>query len=571
MKSLKKIWKGLFPSNRYGWVLVLYLIVLLPNFSVAFWATDLAGNLVKQVAYLLFSCIILLLPALLFKSRVYFVLLSLCMLFAPIEISHIVLNRMPVTEGYMSAILQTDQMEALELLSFLKIYIFIGIILVIFYYWVVFTRIENKPLFTIKGKVVIGAFFVVFNICLWLAMWKLSAYEMDSVSQFKETNSNFKSKYMKTYPLDLFKATTDVFISRKEVRLMEEQLKDFSFGIQRRDTVPEREIYILVIGEAARYGNFSVNGYKRPTSPLLEEQSDLISYKNVISTANLTNTAMQLMLTRATPLQPELAYKEKAITDAFKEAGFHVAWIANQSVSNRFIQRITSSADFTFFSTTDYDSSASYDGKLIEPLSEVLGQKNEKQLIIIHTLGSHFRYNSRYPDSFCLFTPALHDNTTYGVTPENKELLVNSYDNSIYYTDYVLNEVIEKLKAENAVSTMIYLSDHGENLYDDDTKMAVHGNAEPSLVEIHIPLFVWTSEHYKRTFPVKVDVMEINKEEAVSSSNLFHTLLDIAGLSYPEEARELSIASTEFKADSIRYVLTPGKEIIEINKEMKRE
>jgi len=544
-------------------MIFLFILALIPNLFVTFLATDLAGNIVKQLAYLFFSCIILFLPALLLKSKPHFLLLSFFLLLGPIEISHIILNRMPVTEGYMAAILQTNMTEALELFSFMKVYLLIAFLLLVFYYWIVFTRIKNRPLLTVKGKIVIGIVFLFFNICLWAVMWKLSGYEVDNVSRFKETNSNFRSKYFKTYPLDMIKAASDVFISRKEVRDMEAQLKDFSFGINRESKYSGREIYILVIGESARYGNFSINGYHRPTSPLLEQQNNLVTYSDVLSTANLTNTAMQLMLTRATPLEPEVAYKEKAVTDAFKEAEFQVAWIANQSVSNRFIQRITASADYTFFSTTDYDSSTSFDGKLLDPLDEVLKQKNDKQFIVIHTLGSHFRYNSRYPDSFRLFNPALQDNTTYSVTPEKKELLVNSYDNSIYYTDYLLHQIISRLEEENVVGTMIYLSDHGENLYDDDTRMAVHGNAEPPLVELHIPLFVWTSGQYKEVWPHKVEAVIANKDKAVSSSNLFQTLLDMADLSYPGERKSLSILSDDFRADSIRYVLTPGKEILE--------
>lgn len=565
MKLLNKIGTGIFPSNHYGWITVLFLLALIPNFFVAFFGSDLAGNIFKQLAYLILSGILLVVPAFLLKTRAYFLLLSLFLVLAPVEIAHIVLNRMPVNEGFVSAILQTNQTEAIELLSFLKYYLLIGVLVIILYYLILFTRIENKPLLTRNGKCITGGVFILFNLCLWMMMWKLSGYEADNISRFHETNSNFKSKYTKTYPLDLIKATTDVLISRKEVRRMEEKLKDFSFHAVKRETVPQREIYVFVIGESARYGNFSINGYDRPTSPLLKNQPDLISYTDVLSTANLTSTAMRLMLTRATPLDPETAYKEKALTDAFKECDFQVAWIANQSVSDRFIQRITAPADYTYFSTTDYDAATSYDGKLLDPLDEVLQKKNPKQLIVIHTLGSHFRYNSRYPDSFCRFTPALHDNTTYNLSAKNRELLVNSYDNSILYTDYVLNEIISRLDREEAVSTMIYLSDHGENLYDDASNMAVHANARPTRLEIHVPLFIWTSRQYRELWPEKTERMNTNRDEAVSTSNLFHSLLDMADITYPGEKRELSIASEGFKADSLRYVLTPDKQIMEIN------
>ena len=318
-----------------------------------------------------------------------------------------------------------------------------------------------------------------------------------------------------------------------------------------------------MIGESSRYGNYSLNGYNRPTSPLLDKQENLVSYSKVLTTSNLTNIAIQQILTRATPDNPDIAYKEKALPDAFIECGFSTAWLASQSSSDRFVKRITADMDYTFFSTTDFDSADNYDGKLLPHLDSVLSLDKQKQLIVIHTLGSHFRYNARYPESFCRFTPSLHDNTGYDVvSPSNKEILVNSYDNSICYTDYVLNEIIRKVNDEKAVSAVVYLSDHAENLYDDERNLAVHGNTEPSIYELHIPLFIWTSAAYRDARPEKAEAIEDHKEKKVSTSNLFHSFLDIAGLSYPEEDKGESVASPEFREDSVWYILTPDKRLI---------
>jgi len=542
---------------------VLFLLILLPNLFVTFLSTDLAGNLIKQIAYLFFSCLILILPALVFNARSYFLFLSVFFILSPLEIAHILLNRMPVTEGFMSAILNTNKMEAFELLSVMKGYIIAGLLLLVLYYWIVFKKIRNKLLLTRKGKLIVGSIFVVFNISLWATMWGMSDFRADNAHRLIDANSNLLRKYSKTYPFDLIVATLDVFEGRREVSEMEDKLKDFSFSSVKRNEINQREIYVLVIGEAARYGNFSVNGYNRPTSPSLEKHSGLISYQDVLSTGNLTGIVLPLLMTRATPLDPETAHREKALTDAFKESQFNVAWIANQSASDRFIQRITANADFTDFSTTDYDSANNYDGRLLGPLQEILGKGNGKQFIVIHTLGSHFRYNARYPDSFCRFTPALHDNTSYsGINISNKELLVNSYDNSIYYTDYVLNGIIQQLEKENAVSALIYLSDHGENLFDDSSHMSMHGSTEPSLYELHIPLFVWTSEKYNETWPEKVQRISKNRGEKISTTNLFHTMLDLADITYPSEQTVLSFVSPDFEPDTVRFVLTPDKRVV---------
>lgn len=54
MKQIGKIIRVLFPSNNYGWMLLLFFLLLLPNFVVTFRSSDLAGDTMKQIAYLFF-------------------------------------------------------------------------------------------------------------------------------------------------------------------------------------------------------------------------------------------------------------------------------------------------------------------------------------------------------------------------------------------------------------------------------------------------------------------------------------------------------------------------------------
>lgn len=554
----------MFPSNTYGWMAVLFLLVLLPNLVVMFRSSDLSGDPMKQAAYLLFSCLILLVPAFVLKARAYFALLSVFLVLSPIEIGSVLVNRMPVSVGMMSAILNTNSQEAFELIYSLKGYAAAYLLLLVAFYWVLFVKIENKPLLTLRGKALLFGLFAIFNIALWLAMWKIAAFTDEPGYRVKTANMSFNTKYRKAYPFNLIAATSEVMLAQQEVRKMQERLKDFSFRAKPQEAIEEKELYVLVIGESARYGNFSLNGYHRPTSPLLEKQANLVSFDSVLATANLTTTAMRQLLTRATPQHPDRAYKENALPDAFRECGFSTAWLTNQSANDRFIRRITDKMDYTFFSTTDFDSADNYDGKLLSHLDSVLSLNNDKQLVVIHTLGSHFRYNARHPEDFRRFTPALSESTRYDVVGlANKELLVNSYDNSICYTDYVLHQIISRVERAKAVSAVVYISDHAENLYDDPTDMLMHGNTEPTFVELHIPLFVWTSDAYRAYRPDKADAIQTNKGKKASTTHLFHSFLDMAGIAYPGEDKESSIASPLFSADSVWHVLTPDERIIQ--------
>ena len=147
------------------------------------------------------------------------------------------------------------------------------------------------------------------------------------------------------------------------------------------------------------------------------------------------------------------------------------------------------------------------------------------------------------------------------VSEANKALLINAYDNSICYTDYVLSEIIQKVEEKDGVSAVLYISDHAENLYDDGSSLVLHGSKHPTIKELHVPLFIWTSAKYKDFYGNKHKTMEANVLKKINSTNLFHSILDIAGITYPEETPEKSIASDTFMEDSVRSVFTVNREV----------
>lgn len=565
MKSVKQIFLEIFRPNDYKWILLLFSILLLPNIAGLFMLSDLEDSLFKKAAYLLFSVLILFVPALFLKLRYYFLLEGLFVLLAPLEIVHMYLNKMPITEGFISAIIHTNPGEAFEMLYSLK-----GICIIVGFIWfcyflITFTRIKNDFLFTSKAKIIIAVMFIFFNLGLYGIMYQM-AYKQGVINRFEYANDHFNKKYKKTYPADLLTVSYSLYSNQKKEKALQQELQHFSFGAS-KEFQTDKELYVVVIGESARYGNFSINGYERPTSPELEKNKEILSYKDVYATANLTEIALPLILTRATPPNADLGYKEKAFTDAFAEAGFSTAWIANQSSDSPFISRIAADSDYSFFSMTDFDAATNFDGNLLPHLDTVLNKQNPRQLIVIHTLGSHFRYNFRYPEAFKYFTPAMEGTMSYSVlSPSNKELLVNTYDNSIRYTDHILSSIINRVQEQQTTSAVIYISDHAENLYDDEKELVFHGGSSSSVYEKHIPLFLWTSEKYKQVYPQKQITLESNTGRSLSSSNFFHTILDLADIHYPGEELTASFASPLFREDSVRYLLMPDKRVIHFSK-----
>lgn len=105
------------------------------------------------------------------------------------------------------------------------------------------------------------------------------------------------------------------------------------------------------------------------------------------------------------------------------------------------------------------------DHDLLPLLDNFIAKSGNKQFIVLHTYGSHFNYRDRYSDKFKVFIPDNSVNLEY----RHRDLLINSYDNSILSTDDFLASVIDKLRNTGAVTCMFYLPDHGEDIMDDDS------------------------------------------------------------------------------------------------------
>ena len=555
-------------KDRYLlWILFLILVVLLPNVYLLFAGSDLSGSIVKKLSYTMISLLLVFVPCLFLKLRTLFLLYGIFVVSAPIEIVHIYLNKMPVTTGFLMSILGTDMGEAMEVISALKFFFLLVLIVWTIYFVIVIKKVPNKYLI-VKIKSRIALLFMVFGVLLtgfgyqyWLAKTLHSGSSQQEIVSL--SIDNYFNKFSKIYPYSIAIRFAKVVQMNSDIRDSMQELSGFSFSAQKQQSIPEREIYIVVIGETARYSNFSVNGYNRPTSPLLEKQKNLVSFSNYYSQGNLTSLCLPLILTRATALNIDQAYSEKSFVEAFSEAGFKTYWIANQSAGNRFIRRISATCDGEYFMSIDFDAVENYDEKLWKFLDYVLQKEDEKVLIVLHTLGSHFRYNFRYPSSFEQFHPCLQGTFDYTmISPKNKELLVNTYDNSILYTDYFLYNTIQKIDSLQSVSFLMYFSDHGENLYDTPENIVLHAGLQTTHYDVHVPLFVWTSSSYNRVYSQKQEMLFTNKDKKISTPHLFYSVLDMADIDFPEQDSTLSIVRSSLEEDSVRYLLKADGSIL---------
>ncbi|WP_288383456.1 phosphoethanolamine--lipid A transferase [uncultured Acinetobacter sp.] len=292
------------------------------------------------------------------------------------------------------------------------------------------------------------------------------------------------------------------------------------------------KIMVLVVGETARAENFSLNGYHKPTNPELSKL-DLVNFTQASSCGTQTSVSVPCMFSgmKRSAYDEALAGHREGLLDIVQRAGYEVTWIDNNSgckgACDR-IQHYISPKDDPRYKNQCKDGEC-YDGILIDALKDYLKaldlkQLKKDQLIVLHQLGSHGpAYYKRYPAAFKKFTPTCDTNNIQNCS---RESLINSYDNTILYTDHVLSTLIHTLDALPVSTGLMYLSDHGEST--GENGLYLHGT--PYFMapkeQTHIPMLFWFSTTWPQQQTIK-QCLNGQKNNPVSQDNLFPTVLGL--------------------------------------------
>ena len=364
-----------------------------------------------------------------------------------------------------------------------------------------------------------------------------------------------------------------------------EASRDFKFDARSEHDAEAPEVYVMVVGETARAHNFSLYGYPRDTNPLLSKTPGIIAFPDATTQSNTTHKSVPMLLSAASAEDFERLFHEKGILAAFKEAGFHTVFISNQQPNHSFIDFLGEQADEHYFlKTEDASQGNHYDEDLLQKLDEILPladasssshYRYHKLFVVLHTYGSHFNYQERYPRSFAYFKPDSRSEAK----PENRQDLLNAYDNTIRYIDYILHGIVErlqkweKLQAKALVKTqaklqaktdgvygqptsaMLYTSDHGENIFDDERCLFLHAAPKASDYELHVPFIIWTSDGFSKQYPDILKALGENRSKQVQSSlSAFHTMLGIGGIQTRYRQDEYSVASGKYHPTKLLYL-----------------
>ncbi len=420
---------------------------------------------------------------------------------------------------------ETNASEAKEFfLSYLNIYNLIAIFLWIAVMYIGIFKItvsEHKRPVKLHNKIK-----WIFVVVLFLAFLKLTKFIVYNV------------------PYLLIKTSAVYYQENQLLKVYGEENPVGNFlNVRRKNNLAEKELYIIVIGESISNDHFQLSSdYYRETTPLLNKiKNDLTVCTDVISPHAFTIGSLTKGFTLGNIENPQGKY-EGSIIQLLNQADFKTYWISNQrpvGVSDTQITKIGKGAKTcTFLNIKHTSEKTPFDQVLVDELNKVVKEQGNKKVIFLHTIGAHINYEKRYPKSFNYFK----DVPVTKYKRKNVYNTINSFDNVIRYTDYILYEIIETVKKQGGSSFVLYFSDHGQEVYDE---IDFFGQSVDKMVTknmYEIPLFLWQSEEHKKAKLIK---NEINYK--YMTDDLIHSIADLCFVHSKEIDTSRSIFNEAFK------------------------
>ncbi len=300
-------------------------------------------------------------------------------------------------------------------------------------------------------------------------------------------------------------------------------------------------LLVLAVGETARADHFALNGYVRPTNPELAAL-DLTSFRNVMSCGTNTAASLPCMFSALGKKAFESRDRDQEnLLDLVQRAGMAVLWVDNQAGCKSLCDRVPHAdahdpvAGVAALPAALCDGEECLDEALLHGLDARLAAlpaaaRERGVLIVLHQMGSHGpAYYKRSPPQRKPFQPEC---TTNVLQQCDSKALINAYDNSIAYTDHVLAQTVRWLQqqAPGFEPALLYLSDHGESL--GENNLYLHGlpHALAPVEQKHVPMLLWLGAAASATFKLEGTCLAGQRDAALTHDNLFHSTLGLLGI-----------------------------------------
>lgn len=340
-----------------------------------------------------------------------------------------------------------------------------------------------------------------------------------------------------------------------------QRYEDFNKQIEKRkqninqilqvDTNSNSGVYVLVIGESQNKNYMSAYGYERKTTPWLDSiknNDNIVFFENAHSCHTHTVPVLTYALTAKNQYNDIELPKAVSLLEVVEAAGFDTVWISNQVkyglwdtpttvIANEANQQKWMNDSFGEDTATKY-----FDGKLLECLDSI--KYSDKMLIVIHLMGNHGSYAERYPQEFNKFSG---------------KSIVDEYDNSILYNDFVMQNLYEKLKNLPNFKCMVYFADHA-----DAVKQKLGHDASKYIPEMtDIPFYICLADNYIKKNKDKVDNLQRAEDKYFTNDLIFNTVLSLMNIKIDDlYEMENDITSAEYDANPDRFRTLYGKKRI---------
>ena len=469
----------------------------------------------RSAFVLLMWTAVLLIPYVLTQKRcLYKVTASLLFADGFINLFHWIVLKCPLNASSIFVFLNTNFNEASE---FMAIKMTPLLLLFIPYIALFFLTLRHIPKLAFRSR---G------EIIFWSAVWLFVAVYF--------TDNIVHKRFLRSAVPDVECAVISF------VQESEEYSKLKTLPLVRLDaelTSDDPTLVVVIVGESCNRNHQSLYGYGRETTPRLQAREDILVFDNVVSANSNTLYSVMNFLTENNREHHQPLDSCIRIFDVLHSTPYKSYWISNQAPIGLWENGVTNlvqNADVkTFVNITSSSSmastqTASYDQQLFAPFQSAIRDTAKHKVGFLHLMGCHTQYNKRYPNDFALFEDK----------GDKRTRLLNTYDNAVYYNDFVVDSLFSMLKgfslSHPAVRvSAVYFSDHGENVYDEGDYCGHNYADRIPRANVEIPFFLWFSPSQREFLKAHYSLIESRLHTPYMIDDLFHTIIDLSGIATP--------------------------------------
>lgn len=488
-----------FKLSWFQFVLFNSILITLLNFNLhSFVYEKLSQNLLLTLVFIVaYFGLVHMIFSLIFVKYLTKILSIFFILSSCISLYFITFYGILIDSDMIQNVVQTDVKEVKDLLSWRLV--LSVIIVLLFCIFILKIRIENnveQEFFKRIRVRILSAFLGCFIFLIFFM--PLSK----TFIPFFRTHNEIRMYNVPFYPI--------YAVYRYYVRFLKPKSEFKTIGDDAfKEDNATKKLLVLVVGETARAANYSLGEYAKNDTNFYTNKNNVVFFDNFSSCGTATAVSLPCMFSLSKRQNYSSSEYQENVMDILQKTGVKASWIDNNSgkckgVCDRLSDKQQLSSD--------------WDENLLPSLKERLGNLDTQNIIVLHLQGSHGpAYYKRYPSEFKKFTPTCDTNE---LSKCASEALINTYDNTLLYTDYLLSEIIELLKEKKDYeSSLLYLSDHGESLGENGIYLHGMPYAIAPRHQTHIPVIFWSSDENLMT------TAQNHKSLNLSQDNLFSTLL----------------------------------------------